>query len=61
MPVVTVQMWTGRTPAQKRALCKAITDAMVKIGKTTADQVHVVFQDVEKTNWGVNGKLASDR
>jgi len=39
----------------------AITDAMVKIGKTIADQVHVVFQDVEKTNWGVNGKLASDR
>ena len=30
MPVVTVQMWTGRTPAQKRALCKAITDAMVQ-------------------------------
>ena len=30
MPVVTVQMWTGRSPAQKRALCKAITDAMVE-------------------------------
>jgi phenylpyruvate tautomerase PptA (4-oxalocrotonate tautomerase family) len=33
---------------------------MVKIGKTTADQVHIVFQDVEKSNWGHNGKLASD-
>ena len=30
MPVVTVQMWTGRTPAQKRALVRAITDAMVE-------------------------------
>jgi phenylpyruvate tautomerase PptA (4-oxalocrotonate tautomerase family) len=34
---------------------------MVKIGKTTADQVHIVFQDVEKSNWGYNGKLASDK
>ena len=35
--------------------------AVVKIGKTTADQVHIVFQDVEKSNWGYNGKLASDK
>jgi phenylpyruvate tautomerase PptA (4-oxalocrotonate tautomerase family) len=34
---------------------------MVTIGKTTADQVHIVFQDVEKSNWGVGGKLASDK
>ena len=38
----------------------AITEAMVRIGKTTSDQVHIVFQDVERANWGVNGKLASD-
>ena len=30
MPVVTVQMWPGRTPPQKRALVRAITDAMVQ-------------------------------
>ncbi len=35
-------------------------EAMVKIGKTTPDQVHIVFQDVEKSHWGVNGKLAGD-
>jgi phenylpyruvate tautomerase PptA (4-oxalocrotonate tautomerase family) len=33
---------------------------MVKIGKTTPDQVHIVFQDVEKSHWGVNGRLAGD-
>jgi phenylpyruvate tautomerase PptA (4-oxalocrotonate tautomerase family) len=38
----------------------AITDALVRIGKTTADQVHIVFQDVEKSHWGYNGKLAND-
>ena len=60
MPNITVQWYAGRTDQQKREIVAAITDAMVKIGKTTADQVHVVFQDVEKTNWGVSGKLAAD-
>jgi 4-oxalocrotonate tautomerase len=60
MPNITVQWYAGRTDQQKRELTKAITDAMVKIGKTTADHVHIVFQNVEKSNWGHNGKLASD-
>jgi 4-oxalocrotonate tautomerase len=60
MPNITIQWYAGRTTEQKRELTRAITDAVVKIGKTTADQVHIVFQDVEKSNWGWNGKLASD-
>ena len=32
----------------------------IVVGKTSADQVHIVFQDIEKSNWGHNGKLASD-
>jgi len=60
MPNITVQWYAGRTPQQKREITAAITEAMVRIGKTTPEQVHIVFQDVEKTNWGWNGKLASD-
>ncbi len=60
MPNVTIQWYTGRSQEQKRQITAAITDAMVKIAKTTPDQVHIVFQDVEKSNWGWNGKLASD-
>jgi phenylpyruvate tautomerase PptA (4-oxalocrotonate tautomerase family) len=33
---------------------------MVRIGQTKPEQVHIVFQNVEKSDWGVNGKLASD-
>ncbi len=61
MPNITVQWYAGRTTEQKRQIVAAITDAMVKIGKTTADQVQVVFQDIERSNWGVSGKLASDQ
>ena len=60
MPNITIQWYAGRTNDQKRELTKAITEAVVKIGKTTPDQVHIVFHDVEKSDWGWNGKLASD-
>ena len=60
MPNITIQWYAGRTTEQKREITRAITEAMVKIGKTTADQVHIVFQDVEKSDWGWNGKLTSD-
>jgi 4-oxalocrotonate tautomerase len=60
MPNITIQWYAGRTQDQKRQLTAAITDAMVQIGKTTPEQVHIVFQDVEKSNWGWNGRLASD-
>jgi 4-oxalocrotonate tautomerase len=60
MPNITIQWYAGRTDQQKREITAAITEAMVKIGKTTPDQVHILFQDIEKSNWGVNGKLASD-
>ena len=60
MPNITIQWYAGRTEQQRREIVAAITDAMVRIGKTTPDQVHIVFQDVEKAYWGVNGKLASD-
>ncbi|MBI3744362.1 MAG: tautomerase family protein [Chloroflexi bacterium] len=60
MPIVRVEMWTGRTHQQKVELAKAITDAVVKIGKTSADQTIVLFEDINKENWAQNGKLASD-
>ncbi len=60
MPNITIQWYAGRSIQQKREITAAITEAMVKIAKTAPDQVHIVFQDVEKSNWGFNGKLASD-
>jgi 4-oxalocrotonate tautomerase len=60
MPNITIQWYAGRTNDQKRELTRAITEAVVKIGKTTPDLVHIVFQDIEKSDWGWNGKLASD-
>ena len=60
MPIVRVEMWPGRTHEQKQKLAKAITDAMVEIGKTTPEATLIVFEDVDKSNWVQSGILASD-
>ncbi len=61
MPVVTVQMWPGRTVEQKRKLVKAITDAMVEHADARPDNLHVIIQDVELENWALAGVLGVDR
>lgn len=60
MPIVRVEMFAGRTHAQKQELARAITEAVANIAHTTPDQTIVIFSDVERDDWAVAGKLASD-
>lgn len=60
MPIVRVEMWSGRSTAQKKELARVITDAMVNIAQTTADATIVVFEDISKENWAQSGRLASE-
>jgi 4-oxalocrotonate tautomerase len=60
MPLVTIHMHEGRTIDQKRELVAAITDAVVRIAKTTPEATDVVIHDVPRHNWAHAGKLASD-
>ena len=61
MPVVTVQMWTGRTQQQKRALARAITDAMVQHVGAKPTNLHVIIQEVPKENWALAGIMGDER
>jgi len=45
---------------QKAELAEALTDAIVRIGKTSADHTIVIFEDIDKDNWAEGGKLASE-
>ncbi len=60
MPVVRVEMWSGRTHAQKQELARVITEAIVNIAHTTPEATIVIFQDVAKEDWAQGGVLASD-
>ena len=60
MPIVRVEMWPGRTQAQKRELARAITEAVCNIAQTTSEAVIVIFQEVAKDDWARAGRLASE-
>lgn len=53
-------MYEGRTIEQKRELVAALTEAIVRIAKTTPEATEIIITDVPRHNWGQAGKLASD-
>ena len=60
MPVVRIEMWPGRTHAQKAELARVITQAVVTIAHTTPEATTIIFEDVARENWAVGGVLASE-
>jgi 4-oxalocrotonate tautomerase len=59
MPVLTVEMWEGRTIEQKRQLAKDLTAAFTKIG-VPPEAVHIIMKDNPKSCWAEGGVLCSD-
>ncbi|MFQ5873995.1 MAG: 4-oxalocrotonate tautomerase family protein [Dehalococcoidia bacterium] len=60
MPNVTIEMYPGRTKAQKAELARVITDSMATIAKTDPNAVQVIFREVSRDDWSFGGTLASD-
>ena len=58
MPIVQVDMWSGRTEEQKRELIKGIAETFRKIG-VEPEHLTVIIRDVPKCNWGMMGDQAS--
>lgn len=61
MPVITIRLLEGRSLEQKRELTKVISEAVSQIAKTPLDGVHVIFEDVARSDWGRGGTLFVDR
>ena len=61
MPYVTVKMIEGRTDEQKRALCERVTEAVVETTGAPAENVHVIIEEINKSNHSVAGKRSSDK
>ncbi|MDO8490802.1 MAG: 4-oxalocrotonate tautomerase family protein [Dehalococcoidia bacterium] len=60
MPIVRIEMWPGRTHAQKAELARVITEAVVTIAHTKPESTIVVFQEVAQEDWAVGGVLSAD-
>lgn len=57
MPFVEVKLYEGRSREQKEALVDKITEAFVEIAGIPKEYVWIVFRDVPKDQWAMNGEL----
>lgn len=57
MPMITVDLFEGRTPQQKAQLAARITDAFVDVAGTSREQVWIVFNDKKKSDWAMGGAM----
>lgn len=55
MPVVRVAFYEGRSIAIKREIAELITDALVRIGGSKREGIHVIFENIAKENWVIGG------
>jgi 4-oxalocrotonate tautomerase len=55
MPVVRVAFYEGRSVEKKRKIAEAITQALVDIGGSKRNGVHVIFENVAHENWVIGG------
>lgn len=57
--MIRVEWWKGRTPQQKSELSKKITDAFTQIAGVPSQEVQIIYQDVDKRNWAIGGKMCA--
>ena len=60
MPIIRIEMYEGRSVAQKRACAEAVTQAFCDTCGGTPAGVTVLFSDVARSDWATAGRLASD-
>jgi 4-oxalocrotonate tautomerase len=61
MPLIHVELFAGRTPEQKAALARELTEACVRVLGGQPDAVDVIFTDVQRHDWATGGVLWSEK
>lgn len=60
MVIVRVNMMTGRSAEQKRALIAELTETVVRRVEVPAEAVRVVLVEVPRDAWGIGGVPAAE-
>jgi 4-oxalocrotonate tautomerase len=60
MPIIRVELWPGRTEAQKREMARQLTEVVCNVGQTTPEATIVIFQEIAREDWAQGGRLASE-
>jgi 4-oxalocrotonate tautomerase len=61
MPTIRVEMMEGRTPEQKTALVKALTQAVVESLGSKPESVDVLLYDIKREHWATGGVQWSEK
>ncbi len=61
MPIVEVHVLEGKTVEQKRAMVKAVTEAICKTFEVTPDRVRIIIDDMKHHDFSIAGELTIDR
>lgn len=61
MPVVRIELFAGRTREQKAKAAKEVTEALSRTIGAKPESTHVIFVDVEKSDWAHAGTLNDER
>ncbi len=61
MPFVSIKMLEGRTKEQKKGLIESVSRCVAESLNIDEQHVWVVIEDFPKDEWGLGGKLASER
>lgn len=57
MPIVKVEWFEGRSKECKAKVAAAIEKAMVEYADCPPGVTYIVFEDIKKENWAIDGKL----
>jgi len=60
MPVVHIYMYAGRSQEQKTEMVRRISKDFEEVLNVKSESLNVLFHDMEKSNWGTRGVLASE-
>ena len=60
MPIANIQILEGRTPAQKQALIRAVTDAIADSLQAKPESIRVIVHEIPRENWGIGGVSAKE-
>ena len=60
MPTINIQLFEGRTPEQKRALVKSITEATCTSLRCHSSSVEIILHEIKRENWATGGTLWSE-
>jgi 4-oxalocrotonate tautomerase len=61
MPIITVNLLTGRNQAQKSALIRELAEAAVRALGVPAPSVRVILNEVPPEHWGIGYDTKADQ